>query len=163
MPRSRTALVFLGIILCQAAGLRQIRAQANPASYTGKYKAGLKPSPAELANILKKHAEWINYGDTTNSKLSSDSRRANLCNAEPIRVNLRGANLAGADLDGASLNGAQLDGAKLMAAHLDGDLNGAHLTNAELDDAHLPNAGLSGAYLRHTPGGRGPDKRGLRF
>jgi Pentapeptide repeats (8 copies) len=70
----------------------------------GKFKGGLKPSFAELVDILKKPAEWVNDHGPVNSKLSNDPRRANLCGADLTGVRLTGTNLADANLAGANLD-----------------------------------------------------------
>jgi uncharacterized protein YjbI with pentapeptide repeats len=155
MPRSRTTLVFIGIVLlCQTAALRQIMAQSNYAVCIGKYKGMLQPSAAELADIRKKHAEWLNDGGVIDPKLFNDPRRANLCDTDLMLADLRGADLRGANLTGANLTYANLTSANLNGAHLNGanltsaHLNGAHLNGADLRGANLTGANLTGADLR---------------
>jgi pentapeptide repeat protein len=77
----------------------------------GKYKGGLKPSPDELADILKKHQQWTNM--TAAGAANNDPMRANFCD-----VDLSGAKLSGADLIFADLSGARLRAADLRAALL---------------------------------------------
>jgi pentapeptide repeat protein len=119
----------------------------------GKYKGRLKPPPAELADILKKHAEWLNDHSPHNSKLANDPRRANLCDADLDGAYLGAAHLEDVDLDGAHLHGAHLEGAHLDGARLYGAYLGAarltlaHLTRADLHGAHLEGAYLYGAHL----------------
>jgi len=116
----------------------------------GKYKGGVKPSDAELKEILKKHAEWVEdtavvkgwsrkagFIKLADPKLTDDPRRANLCEAD----------LTGAHLDYAILTGANLSGAFLSSA----DLSGACLIGADLNGAYLESANLSGAHLVREP------------
>jgi Pentapeptide repeats (8 copies) len=107
----------------------------------GKYKGGVKPSDAELKEILKKHADWVkDGGGWYKAKLADDPRRANLCGAD-----LHGLqDLKDAHLYWAYLEGAHLDGADLSDAHLDW----AYLEGAHLDYANLEGADLNGAHLR---------------
>jgi uncharacterized protein YjbI with pentapeptide repeats len=129
----------------------------------GKYKGGIKPSAAELAEILKKHAEWLKDADLDNPKFvkdgngnpkfANDPRRANLCEADLIGADLRGKVLAGAHLERADLRGADLRGAWLFLAHLENallentDLKGTYLFLAHLDNADLVGADLPKAHL----------------
>jgi uncharacterized protein YjbI with pentapeptide repeats len=108
-----------------------------------KYKGGLKPSAAELADILNKNAAWIRSDEAIN-----DPRIANLCGADLSGAHLNGAHLRGANLNGADLAGAHLNGADLVLEHLAGaDLVFADLKGAHLSDAHLRGADLSVAHL----------------
>jgi uncharacterized protein YjbI with pentapeptide repeats len=121
----------------------------------GKYKGRRKPSPAELAEILKKHDEWLKDGGRDNPKLANDPRRANLCaedlsGADLSGADLRNADLSGADLDYADLSGTDLSDAHLEGAHLGADLRGAHLDFAHLGGVHLEGADLTGAHLNGT-------------
>src|SRR6266851_3225108 len=99
------------------------RAAWSIPSCNGKYKGGLKPSPEELADILKKNEEetktlgrwwWLD-----------NPSRTNLCEADLGGANLIGAHLSGVDLSRANLSGAQLglaklNGAGLQFAHVEG-------------------------------------------
>ncbi len=112
----------------------------------GKYK-GIKPSPAELAEILKKHAAWLGADD----QLADDPRRANLCGADLADANLTDADLDRADLYGANLLLAPLERANLFFAHLErAELSGANLTDANLTGANLTGADLDGANLTYA-------------
>jgi Pentapeptide repeats (8 copies) len=147
MAHSRIAILVIGVVLISQAApvVATPTPEAAPSAIAaapvcnGKYKGWLKPSAAELANILKKHAAWVKDGGWLDPKLANDPRRANLCGAY-----LRGVNLNGADLTGADLNGADLTGVDLKGAHL----NGADLTGADLKGAHLNGADLRFANLR---------------
>jgi hypothetical protein len=156
MSRSRIAILVIGIVLIsQAVAPRPVMGQPQPAQpvCTGKFKGGLQPSPAELTDILKKHAEWLKDGGSYSPELSNDPRKANLCDAKLILANLRGAALTNADLSHANLRGANLIGADLMFANLTGtrlnvaNLEGANLSLAALTDANLFNAHMDGANL----------------
>jgi len=143
-------------------------------SCTEKYKGGLRPSPEELADILKKsEKEWSGgFYPSSTSLCEADLRYANLKGAKLSYANLEGAHLDGANLEGAHLNGANLEGANLEDAHLEdahlegaklegarwggvlrhanlsgAHLGGAHLNGAELWYAHLNGANLAGAHL----------------
>jgi len=118
---------------------------------TGKYKHGLKPAAAELADVLRQHAKWLKDGGPHNPQLSHDPRKADLCDANLIGVNLTNANLDHADLAGAKLMNASLDRAILTLANLTyAILKDAHLDSADLDDANLVNADLAGAHLMNA-------------
>jgi hypothetical protein len=150
----RIAILAIGFVLvCQAVMTREAVGEC-----TGKYKGGLKPSPAELAAILKQHAAWWKDGGPFNSTLENDPRKANLCeailaDADLSKANLEYANLAGAylvyaDLTGADLSAANLTGANLTGAYLSGaDMGGASLKGVSLVDADLTSAGLLDANL----------------
>src|SRR6266849_1677026 len=78
MARLQIALLVIGVVLiAQATMPRQAMGQCS-----GKYKGGLRPSPAELADILTKHAEWLKAGGLHDPRLTNDPRRANLCDAD---------------------------------------------------------------------------------
>jgi Pentapeptide repeats (8 copies) len=174
MAPSRIVLLVIGVaLIAQAAAVAATPTpEASPGTATlvcnGKYKGGLKPSPDELAEILKKHAEWGKDGGPYDPELANDPRRANLCGANLFRadlrnVDLRGAYLEGADLSGARLDGAHLEGANLINVHLSGaELHGADLSyyvyldvgtwrieakGADLSGADLYGADLYGADL----------------
>src|SRR5713226_1756256 len=127
------------------------RAAWSIPSCNGKYKGGLKPSPEELADILKKNEEqtktlgrwwWLD-----------NPSRTNLCEADLGGANLIRANLSGADLSGSNLSHAQLpsvdlSGADLSIANLTGaNLSVANLSDADLSTANLRDANLTGANL----------------
>ena len=59
-----------------------------------------KPTPTELADIVLRHAKWLDG------------------NPDGTRANLSGANLSGADLSGANLTGADLSGSNLTGTIL---------------------------------------------
>ena len=114
----------------------------------GKYKGRLKPSPDELAKILKQHAAWVNSGGWGNPKLANDPRRANLCDADLTGAHLDGADLTNADLTNANLFDADLKHAHLEDVNLEGaNLENAHLNKADLSGAHLVGADLANANL----------------
>jgi Pentapeptide repeats (8 copies) len=149
MVHSRIALLAIGVVLIsQAAPTERVRAAVPGAAVP---VCGLKPSPDELANILKKHAEWLKDGGRQDPKLANDPRRANLCGADLKGADLKGANLSGADLSGAHLRSAYLGGASLSVArgeHLMGaDLSGANLGGAHLGGAQVSKAKLAGVDL----------------
>jgi hypothetical protein len=160
MARSRIALIVVSVVLIfQAASVAATPPPqiAPPGAAVpvcnGKYKGGLKPSPAELAEILKQHAAWLKnkFLYLYDPKLANDPRRANLCGAYLIGADLTGVHLDGADLTGADLDGANLLGATLKGADLNhADLKGAALDFADLDDAILKDAHLTGATLYYA-------------
>src|SRR5271154_1461770 len=108
MTPSRLALLVVGFLLLVQAAAPQSSIGEEPC--IGKYKGGLKPSPAELAEILKEHGAWLKEGGEFG--LANGSMRGNLCGAD-----LTGADLGGADLRGASLIEAHLNKAHLELAH----------------------------------------------
>jgi hypothetical protein len=113
-------------------------------------------TPAELSEILAKHAEWLRgaAGGTRAYLTGADLAGANLTDANLTDADLTGAYLTGADLAGANLTDAYLAGAYLTGANLtdaylaDADLTGADLAGANLTDAYLAGADLAGANLR---------------
>ena len=114
MACSRIVLLVFGVVLISQPGAGAPTPEVAPADAavpgcTGKYKGGLKPSPDELADILKKHQEWTNMTAAVAAK--NDPMRANFCDAD-----LSGAKLSGADLIFADLSGARLRDADLRAA-----------------------------------------------
>ena len=134
------------------------RAAWSIPSCNGKYKGGLKPSPDELADILKKNEEetktlgrwwWLDNPSRTNlceaDLGGANLIRANLSGVDLSGVNFMGAHLTGANLSGSNLSHAQLPGVDLSAANLSiANLTGANLSNANLTGAHLVGANLSG-------------------
>jgi uncharacterized protein YjbI with pentapeptide repeats len=148
MSNLRIVLLVMGVALISQASappqvMGQVQVEARGVQCNGKYKGGLKPSPAELAEIFKKHDEWLKEGGGSDSKLVYDPRRGNLCGAD-----LTGAFLSGMDLEGVDLEGVGLEGAELEEAHLEGaDMTGAHLKGADLGYAHLEGVDLEGAHL----------------
>jgi hypothetical protein len=96
MAHSSLAPLVIGIVLFSLAA--PLAATPTPAVAptpvaavpvcNGKYKGGLKPSSDELAEILKKHADWVKDGGLVFSKLADDPRRANLCGANLERAPL---------------------------------------------------------------------------
>ncbi len=166
MKHARIALLVIGVVLVsQAAAAAATPAPAVAPSAAaavpvcnGKYKGRLKPSPAELAEILKQHLEWLKAEGPEDFKLANDPRRANLCGANLMYADLGGAHLRGANLTGADLKAAHLTQADLSVATLSGaalgaadlyraDLYGADLKAANLEFAHLVKADLIGADL----------------
>jgi hypothetical protein len=119
MKSSLIALLVIGVVLLAHAV--PVAATPTPEAAptataaapvcNGKYKGRLKPSPDELAEVLKQHAEWVKAGGLFDPKLTNDPRRANLC----------GANLEGAHLNGAVLTGANLSLANVADADFDFD------------------------------------------
>jgi Pentapeptide repeats (8 copies) len=163
MRHARIALLVVGIVLL--AQVAPLVSEAAPPAATvpvcnGKYKDGLKPSPTELTDILKKHARWLmDSGPLTlelTPEVANDPRRANLCGANLTDANLTNAQLEGADLTGADLGDADLAGANLTDANLTGadlsvtDLTGAELGGADLTGASLADANLTDADLTDT-------------
>jgi uncharacterized protein YjbI with pentapeptide repeats len=149
MSRQLIALFVIGIVqLSQAASPRPCMGQVK---CSGKYSDGLKPSPAELAEILKQHAAWVKdvsvdgwqRGELVNAKLDHDQRRADLCDANLEEAQFTTTELTGADLIHANLMGAHMQGAHLNMA----DLSDANLEDADLTDAHLNHANLADANL----------------
>jgi len=137
------------------------RAAWSIPSCNGKYKGGLKPSPEELADILKKNEEetktlgrwwWLDNPSRTNL-CEADLGGANLIGAHLSGVDLSGVNFMGAHLSGAHLSGANLSHAQLPGVDLSGadlsiaNLTGANLSVANLTGADLSNANLTGAHL----------------
>src|SRR5260370_11255058 len=113
------------------------RAAWSIPSCNGKYKGGLKPSPDELADTLKKNEEetktlgrwwWLD-----------NPSRTNLCEADLGGANLIRANLSGVDLSGVNFMGAHLTGANLSGSNL----SHAHLPIVDLSGADLPNKNLT--------------------
>ena len=138
MSYSRVALLLIGVVLISRAAPvaatpapKVVPPVAAPPVCNGKYKGERKPSPDELADILRKHTEWVRDAGRDN-----DARRANLCDA---------------DLDGAYLYDASLSGANLRFA----DLRGANLTHAQLSKAQLAFVDLTGAT--YAPASEPPD------
>jgi hypothetical protein len=87
MKHARLALLVIAVVLASqslavAAAPTPLAApsavDASPVC-NGKFRDGLKPSPAEVAEILRKHVEWLNDGGRYKPKLTNDPRRANLC------------------------------------------------------------------------------------
>jgi Pentapeptide repeats (8 copies) len=143
MKPTYLASLTLVVVIAQMFAPRHCFA-GEPPQCTGKYKAGLKPSDAELEEILRQHAAWATGAGPffwKDPKVANDPRRANLCDA-----NLRDAGLIGAYLGDANLDGANLRGAYLG----DAILRGANLGDAILDHANLFSANLGGANLRGT-------------
>lgn len=113
MAYSRIALLVIGVApLAQASPVAATLAPvAAPSAVAAvpvcnrKFKGGLEPSPAELAEILKQHAAWLKDGGRDNPKLADDPRRANLCGADLHGAALVKAKLGGADLEYADLHG----------------------------------------------------------
>src|SRR5215469_9859446 len=104
MSRFQLSILVSGLVLLSLAGPSQVTGQL---SCDGKYKSGLKPSPPELAEILKKHAEWhaewVREGYLPKPKVINDPRVANLCGANLIGANLIRVNLIRANLSNAHL------------------------------------------------------------
>src|SRR5260370_38918105 len=137
------------------------RAAWSIPSCNGKYKGGLKPSPEELADILKKNEEetktlgrwwWLD-----------NPSRTNLCEADLGGANLIGAHLSGVDLSGVNFMGALLSVAHLSAANLShAQLPGVVLSGANLSIANLTGANLVGANLTGV-GFRGANLAGAQL
>jgi pentapeptide repeat protein len=117
-------------------------------------------TPAELKDVLARHAKWITgetggeIADLRGADLrgadlrGADLRGADLGSANLWSANLRGANLGGADLRGANLQGANLGDANLGDANLwSANLRDANLGGADLRGANLQGANLQGAHL----------------
>jgi hypothetical protein len=104
----------------------------------------------ELAEICRKHIDWIN---DVNGGERANLSRANLSGANLYGANLSRADLSGADLSRANLYGANLYGANLSRANLSGaDLSRANLYGADPSGANLSRANLSGADLSRAGG-----------
>src|SRR5208282_3968174 len=65
-------LVFQAEALAATPTLAAAPSVAAGPICNGKYKDGLKPSPAELAEILKQHATWIRDSGSGNPRMSND-------------------------------------------------------------------------------------------
>lgn len=128
MSRPSAFLAIAFVQFCQTVMTREAVGEC-----TGKYKGGLKPSHAQLAEILKQHSAWLKAGGPFDSRLENDPRRANLCEASLTSADLTGANPTGARLSDATLIGANLNGVSLV----DADLTSAGLLDATLVDADL--------------------------
>jgi len=162
MARLQTALLAIGVLLISqaaVAGRTSEFASPNPMTsvceqtvarrlVSGTYKLGQAPKAAEVAKILKKHAEWVKDGSPDN-----DGRRADLRGEDLVDADLSNAHLEGADLEDTFLAGMHLFRAHLSRAHLQGailggaDLSGADLSGADLSCADLFGANLTGANL----------------
>jgi uncharacterized protein YjbI with pentapeptide repeats len=138
-------VLLTGLVLFTApAGAAEApTGQAAAKKCEGPFKGGKRPTPEELARVLRAHAEWLRAGAG-----EDDPRRANLCGANLNEANLRGVNLREADLTDANLTGRDLRGADFKAVYLNGALlSGADLTGANLVEARLERAALGGANL----------------
>ena len=110
-----------------------------------------------LAKGVKVWNEWRISYQTKRPELSEANLYSkNLTGADLSRTDLHGAllsyaNLSGADLSGANLGGAYLTRAELIDADLgSADLHGADLRSADLRSADLSDANLEGAILGAT-------------
>ena len=106
----------------------------------------MKPTPAELNEILRLHALYLK-GDEQGKQ--ADLSFANLSFADLSFANLSNANLRSANLSSAILSFANLSFADLSFADLsNANLRSANLSNANLSNANLRSANLSFADLR---------------
>jgi uncharacterized protein YjbI with pentapeptide repeats len=181
MRRSHIALLAFGVVLLvayaatpQMTGQVQVTGQvqlngnaqkvqvtgqlqiANPVQAksrvecNGKYK-GLKPTPVELQDILKKHDEWLQAVQAGGLDDLKDPRIVNLCGADLAGVHLEGAHLDYGHLENAYLDYAYLDDASLYGAHLErASLIGGHLIHTHLDSAYLQGANFGIAHLEYA-------------
>jgi hypothetical protein len=151
MPRSRLALSALGIVLFALATVPRRSLSDEPKLVcNGKYKGGLKPTDADLKEILQKHDAWVmQMGPFTPSdkpEVGGDTRRVNLCGADLSDLKLTNRFLDGANLQEADLTDADLSGASLSYANLiDAQLGEANLTKVNFEESNL-----SGAFLRYA-------------
>jgi hypothetical protein len=142
-----TTLVIALVLIFQVAMPRLAMGQLV---CNGRFKGRLSPDLDELADILKKHKEFVetNWESISHDPpLNEDPRRANLCEANLDFYDLKGAYLLDANLEGASFLGADLKDAHLA----DADLEGANLDRAQLSGAGLAGANLAGANLDLLP------------
>jgi hypothetical protein len=150
MAHVRIALLVIGaVLIAQSLAVAETSTPAASVSAAaapvcnGKYKGGLRPSAAELKEILKQHAAWVDIGGWYD-ELANDPRRANLC----------GADLRQADLEGADLTGAQVSRAKLAGVDLTGATYGPA---SEPPDPYV--AGIKGlAAVNALPVARAPSR-----
>jgi uncharacterized protein YjbI with pentapeptide repeats len=165
---ARVLLISMTLCACGAFSAPADR-QTN---WTWKDGKGNLRSRADLDEILKQHARWLQSNRQSGSMANlsfadlrgADLRSAHLSGADLIDSVLSDANLSRADLSGAVLRDAKLsrtilsyanlsfafiDSAVLSGAHLSGaDLRSANLGHADLSDANLGDADLSDADLR---------------
>src|SRR6266849_998409 len=144
MSRLQAALLIVFAVLIWQAVISKLEASppvgasgtAGPYHCNGKYKGGLKPSPDELMDILKK-----NETAGTQLSLGLHLNKPNLCEANLYQADLTRADLTGAELTRANLQGAYLQNAHLERAKLAGAyLNGAYLAHADLAGANVEGA-----------------------
>jgi uncharacterized protein YjbI with pentapeptide repeats len=131
----------------------------------GRYKDSGKPTKAEFAMLLERHAKWLvayaaELPPVAPGKMSQrarqDPRRANLCGADLRDSELRRVDLRGADLQGVNLAGNLNHYKDLTGINLTGaDLTGAILIRTFFKRANLDTsiafADLCGAQLQETP------------
>ena len=152
---TRITLMVIGVLLAGHGAMPRL-CLGDEVKCTGKYKGGLKPSPAQLAEILKQHAAWLKDGGPLNAKLGDDSRKANPCGADLAYAHLDRADLRAADLTVADLSGAHLEEVDLDGADLDrSDLSGADLKSAQVTKARLAYVTLTDAI--YAPASEPPD------
>ncbi|MBV8456954.1 MAG: hypothetical protein JO122_10115 [Acetobacteraceae bacterium] len=95
MAHSRIALIIIGVLLTVQAVTPRC-CLGDEVKCTGKYKGGLKPTDAELKEILKQHDAWMkDFGPYAqyhldDPKVANDPRRANFCGADLMGADLRG-------------------------------------------------------------------------
>jgi hypothetical protein len=99
-----------------------------------------------LAEILERHAHWLNEDCDGWERMRADLRGANIQRAYLQEANLQEANLQEADLQEADLQWANLRGAALQGANL----RGAYIQEANLQEADLQWANLRRAYLQRA-------------
>jgi hypothetical protein len=123
---------------------------------------GNSHSLAELEEILRKHAQWLQSGGRAGIQVNLNGAKfddmnlsganlshLNLTMVSLFNANVTNADLRGADLDGAHMTNANLSGAKLVDANLtDGNLSGANLNGTYVGGANLTNASLRAADLK---------------
>lgn len=140
LPEASSPLEEIGSMSEVIADVEEWKAAGLHKQPAGEIVPGKIP-PAELAEILVEHRDWLESGGALGA-------RANLSCAD-----LQGAELTGASLQGASLHQANLKGADLSLANLEGSsLIQADLRQANLLGAELRGANLMGANLQEAQG-----------
>lgn len=139
----RCAAISLLLLLCAGSAVHGAPADCP--------RRALTPKPANLAKLLKDHADWLATKDRAvvpkGAKL--DLSDHDLTGVALTNSDLRHAILTGAKLQGAMLNGAQLERADLECVRADtASFESANLFQAKtLTDASLVGAKFAGAQL----------------
>lgn len=128
----RCAAIALSLLFCAGS-----TAHGAPADCPAR---ALTPTPANLAKLLKDHADWLATKDTA---VAPKGARANLSYHDLTSVSLTNSDLREAILIGAKLHGAMVGGARLELA----DLTCTRADNASFDGANLFQATLTNASL----------------
>jgi hypothetical protein len=108
---------------------------------------GIKPTPAQIVQILIDHHAWYSGGKKTpcapHNLSGSDLSEADLRKRWLIDLDLSAAKLLNTDMRRATLFNVNLSKAKLGGAKL----NNARLTNCNLSEANLTHADFAGANV----------------